>query len=223
MAGLDEPGYSHVSQVSRLMGRRGSAVTVVEGSTVPALAARRQSDKTCLMCYGDDARPPAPPNPGPVGAYGETTLISADGTEFLAYEAHPEGGSDRGVVILPDVRGLHHFYKELALRFAEAGAHAIAIDYFGRTAGLTSRDEEFEYRPHVEKMEFGKVTEDATAAYNALAHIDGVRSIYSVGFCLGGAMSWRSRPRPARTRATWASTACRHVSPMSSTTCARHS
>ena len=41
-----------------------------------------------------------------------------------------------GVVVLPDVRGLYRFYEELALRFAERGYPAVAIDYFGRTAGV---------------------------------------------------------------------------------------
>ena len=51
------------------------------------------------------------------------------------------------IVILPDVRGLHPYYEELALRFAEAGIDALAIDYFGRTAGIdTPRDDTFEYR-----------------------------------------------------------------------------
>ena len=43
-------------------------------------------------------------------------------------------------MILPDVRGLYPFYTELAERFAQAGYHAIALDYFGRTAGLGPRD-----------------------------------------------------------------------------------
>ena len=38
-------------------------------------------------------------------------------------------------MILPDVRGLHPFYEELALRFGDAGVHALALDYYGRTAG----------------------------------------------------------------------------------------
>ena len=46
-------------------------------------------------------------------------------------------------MILPDVRGLYRFYEELALRFAERGYAAVAIDYFGRTAGVGKRDEEF--------------------------------------------------------------------------------
>jgi carboxymethylenebutenolidase len=142
------------------------------------------------MCYGDDARPPAPPVQGPVGEHGDIELTSADGTRFGAYEAHPAGGSMRAVVILPDVRGLHTFYKELALRFAEAGMHAVAIDYFGRTAGIGARDEEFPFREHVEKTEAPKIAEDTAAAVARLREHAEVRSVFTVGFCYGGSNSW---------------------------------
>ena len=48
------------------------------------------------------------------------------------------------MLILPDVRGLFTFYEELALRFAEAGVAALAIDYFGRTAGTAARGADFD-------------------------------------------------------------------------------
>ena len=41
------------------------------------------------------------------------------------------------------MRGLYRFYEELALRFAERGYPAVAIDYFGRTAGVGKRDCEY--------------------------------------------------------------------------------
>ena len=50
-------------------------------------------------------------------------------------QATPDEPSGIGVVVLPDVRGLYRFYEELALRFAERGFDAVAIDYFGRTRG----------------------------------------------------------------------------------------
>jgi carboxymethylenebutenolidase len=142
------------------------------------------------MCYGDDARPPAPPTQGPVGDHGDLVLTSADGTQFGAYYAHPEGGSARAVVILPDVRGLHSFYKELALRFAEAGLHAVAFDFFGRTAGIGSRDEDFPFREHVDQTVPAKIAEDVGAAAAWLRQQPGVASVYTVGFCFGGAQSW---------------------------------
>jgi dienelactone hydrolase len=52
-----------------------------------------------------------------------------------------------GAVILPDVRGLHPFYEELTLRFSEAGVAALAIDYYGRTAGMGARGDDFNHEP----------------------------------------------------------------------------
>jgi carboxymethylenebutenolidase len=143
------------------------------------------------MCYGDDARPPAPPVLGPVGEHGDLVLESADGTRFAAYHAHPEAASNRAIVIFPDVRGLHVFYRELALRWAEAGLHAIAFDYFGRTAGIGSRDEDFSYKEHVDKLTFASLAQDASAAVAWIRAQTGATAVFSVGFCFGGAMSWR--------------------------------
>src|SRR6185503_18234967 len=118
------------------------------------------------MCFPFDAVPPEIPAGHRViagGAAGEhLTLTSADGTEFSAYLARAEGPV--GVVVLPDVRGLFPFYEQLAERFAAAGHPAIAIDYFGRTAGLGPRDESFEYMPHVAQTRPETIQQDAAAA-----------------------------------------------------------
>ena len=103
------------------------------------------------MCYPDDARPPDHGRGGAVGGYQELVLTAADGNKFAAYASRAAAPSGAGIVILPDVRGLHNFYRALACRFAEAGIDAVAIDYFGRTAGIGVRDDDFEYRPHVER------------------------------------------------------------------------
>src|SRR5262245_51235134 len=132
------------------------------------------------MCFGDDARPPAPPVIGPVGDHGDLVLTSADGTQFGAYHAHPAEGSAQAVVILPDVRGLHTYYKALAHRFAEAGLHAVAIDYFGRTAGIGPRDENFPFREHVDRTELATVAEDVGAAAAWLRQQPGVASLFTV-------------------------------------------
>ena len=67
-------------------------------------------------------------------------------------------------MIIPDVRGLYPFYIELAERFAEAGHHAIAFDYYGRTAGLGPRDDEFDYGPHREQVKLDQALDDLAAA-----------------------------------------------------------
>jgi carboxymethylenebutenolidase len=146
--------------------------------------------ETVAMCFGDDARPPAPPVRGPVGDHGDLVLTSADGTQFAAYHAQPAEGSGQAIVILPDVRGLHTFYKELAERFAEAGLRAVAIDYFGRTAGLTGRDEDFAFREHIEATTPAQIAADTAAGMAWLREQAGVRSMYTVGFCFGGSNSW---------------------------------
>lgn len=144
------------------------------------------------MCYGDDARPPAPPIAGEVGEHGDLVLTSADGAQFSAYYAHPEQGGTATMVVLPDVRGLHHFYKELAQRFAQAGMHSIAIDYFGRTAGMGERGEDFPFREHVEKLTRPNVSDDIAAALSWMRSAvgDGAHPAFTTGFCMGGAYSW---------------------------------
>ena len=145
------------------------------------------------MCHGDDARPPEPPVSGSLGSHGDLTLTSDDGAEFMAYAALPAEPGATGVVILPDVRGLHQYYKDLADAFARAGFSTVAIDYFGRTAETDARDESFAYRPHVEQTTPEAVDADVAAA---IAHLHspaggGATRIFTVGFCFGGSTSWR--------------------------------
>jgi carboxymethylenebutenolidase len=144
------------------------------------------------MCYSDDARVPLPPISGGAADQGDFELTSSDGTKFAAYFARASKPTGAGMVVMPDVRGLHHFYKELAQRFAEAGIDAVAIDYFGRTAGMGERGEDFEYRPHVEKTTPENIRDDVAAAVAYLKSKDGgaVKSIFTVGFCFGGSSSW---------------------------------
>src|SRR5689334_25323592 len=115
------------------------------------------------MCFDTDSEPPIPRIAGAAVSHDDLTLTSADGTELAAFLATPDDTPTAGVVILPDVRGLYHFYEELALRFAERGYAAIAIDYFGRTAGAAKRGEDFEYVPHVDQTTDDGVQADTRA------------------------------------------------------------
>ena len=147
------------------------------------------------MCHETTARPPLPPIAGGAGGVEGTqrlVLEASDGNRFRAFTAGTAGLDAPGIVILPDVRGLHPFYEDLAVRLAEAGVHATAVDYFGRTAGVGDRDEDFEYRPHVEQMTPEGTRADVTAA---IAHVrsdagGGARRVFAVGFCRGGRISF---------------------------------
>jgi carboxymethylenebutenolidase len=146
------------------------------------------------MCYEPTARPPLPPIAGGANLRGEQDLVlqASDGNRFSAFSARTADAGAPGIVILPDVRGLHPFYKDLAIRFATAGVHAVAMDYFGRTAGLDERGEDFDFIAHVRQLDPDGVGADAAAtiAYLRSEAGGGADPVYSVGFCMGGRISF---------------------------------
>jgi carboxymethylenebutenolidase len=143
------------------------------------------------MCFELDSLPPVPVIAGAAVSHEDLELEAADGNSFAAFHASPDEPADVGVVVLPDVRGLYRFYEELALRFAERGYQAVAIDYFGRTAGVAKRGEEFSYREHVEQTTQAGIQADVRAAVEFLRE-QGCSSIFTVGFCFGGSNSWNA-------------------------------
>jgi carboxymethylenebutenolidase len=143
------------------------------------------------MCFDTDSRPPLPPIRGGAHDARSLHLTSRDGTSIAAYAARADDSSGAGIVIVPDVRGLHPYYEELALRFAEAGVDAIAVDLYARTAGSETRGQGFEYEPHVRQLQPDAINEDVAAAVAFIRSPEGgaVARVYSVGFCLGGRVS----------------------------------
>ena len=141
------------------------------------------------MCFDLDSSPPVPPVAGAAVGHEHLTLAADDGAQFAAFHAIGPGEGP-AVVILPDVRGLYRFYEELALRLAEHGYDALAIDYFGRTAGVGRRDDTFDFWPHVEQTTADGVRNDTAAAVAHLRRSDPSRSLFTLGFCFGGSASW---------------------------------
>lgn len=140
------------------------------------------------MCFDVDSSPPIPRLSGGSVSYEDLVLTADDANEFAAFAAG--AGSDIAVLVLPDVRGLYRFYEELALRFAEHGTDALAIDYFGRTAGVAKRPGDWDYLPEVKAMTLDGLVADARAGIEYLRRDDPDRPIFTVGFCLGGSNSW---------------------------------
>jgi len=142
------------------------------------------------MCHDDDSRPPSPPFVGEVAGQGLITLTADDGNAFAAYQAIPANPNGRNVVILPDVRGLHPYYEALAVRFAEAGFHAVAFDYFGRTQGVGQRGDDFDWQSEIGQLTPEMFVNDARAAAAHVRSLNGGPT-FTVGFCMGGSHSWR--------------------------------
>ena len=149
------------------------------------------------MCFPPGARPPEIPEslrPISGGAGGEdVTIKSPDGAMFRAFVAKAQQG-DVGVVIAPDVRGLHRFYEELAERFASAGVHAIAFDYFGRTAGTSKRPDDFAFQEHVTaaRARPDLIQADVAASASELKRRTGASRIFVLGFCMGGRIAFNA-------------------------------
>lgn len=146
------------------------------------------------MCFDHDSRPPIAPIAGGALDGRLVTLTAQDGNQLAAFRARATAPSGAGIVILPDVRGLYPYYEELALRFAEVGVDALVIDWFGRTAGVARRGADFEFMPHVFETTWVGIAADIAAAITAIRTADGERAgptrIFTLGFCMGGRMSF---------------------------------
>ena len=141
------------------------------------------------MCFELDSVPPIPAIRGAAVSHEDLILDTRDGNRFAAFAAAPEDPTTVGVVILPDVRGLYRFYEEVALRLAERGFAAAAFDYFGRTAGVAKRDDDWDYMEHVGKTTPEGVQADVGAVVEYLRS-KGATTIFTLGFCFGGRNSW---------------------------------
>lgn len=153
------------------------------------------------MCFPPGARPPEIPSdlrPISGGAGGQELIVtSGDGAQLRGYLAMASG--DAGVVIAPDVRGLHPFYEELAERFASAGVAAIAFDYFGRTAGIERRPADFAFQEHVTaaRAQPERIQADAAASLAELRRRTGASRIFVLGFCMGGRVAFNASAEQA--------------------------
>jgi carboxymethylenebutenolidase len=145
------------------------------------------------MCYSNQARPPLPPIIGGSTDDHDLTLKAQDGNRVRAYAVRALKPTGAGVVVIPDPRGVHPFYKDLARQFAGTGIDAIVIDYLGRIFPTGERPENFDFRAAIQQTTPDQVAADVAAGIEYLKSEKGgsVRSVFTVGFCYGGAMSWR--------------------------------
>jgi carboxymethylenebutenolidase len=139
-----------------------------------------------------DSRPPIPPIAGGSLDAREIALDATDGNHFAAYVARAAVPTGASIIVLPDVRGLHAYYRDLALRFAENGVDAIAIDYFGRTAGIGDRGPGFAHEDHVPRTTYDGLRADVTAAAAHLRALTGAARTCTIGFCMGGRLAFLS-------------------------------
>ncbi|MER6362336.1 dienelactone hydrolase family protein [Kitasatospora sp. NPDC001527] len=150
------------------------------------------------MCYQADAAPPVfTPATHTLAEATALTLTSADGTAFAAFLARPDDPAGPGVLVLPDNKGLSDFYRQTAVRLAEQGFPALAVDYYGRTAGADPQNRAPEFGelpnllPHLLALTPEGLDADLTAGLDRLRAL-GAAEVVALGFCFGARQAFRA-------------------------------
>ncbi len=120
------------------------------------------------------------------------TLETADGP-MRCYEAVPDEGASAAVVVVQEAFGVNNHIEDVTRRFAAAGYHAVAPDFFHRAGGGTAEYGDWDT---VMKL-FGSVSGDTTVLADVDTALDHLRAqgfvdehIGIVGFCFGGRVTF---------------------------------
>lgn len=126
-------------------------------------------------------------------------LAVADGTQMHAYVARPQAsGPAPGLILFQEAFGVNGHIRSVADRLAQAGYVVVAPELFHRSAepGLEIPYSEFATlaAPHYAAITANGLNHDIKAAYDWLQGEAGVQpdKIGSIGFCLGGQVSFRA-------------------------------
>ncbi|MGH8303486.1 MAG: dienelactone hydrolase family protein, partial [Steroidobacteraceae bacterium] len=122
-----------------------------------------------------------------------TTLMARDGHEFQAYLAAPAGRPRGAVVVLQEIFGVNPHIRSVADSFAAEGYTTIAPALFDRIRrgiqlGYGSADID-EGRGYMQQLKPEDTLKDVAAAVAVVRHSGRVGT---VGYCWGGALSYRA-------------------------------
>ncbi len=119
----------------------------------------------------------------------------SDGSRMDLYVARPEArGPHPGVIVLQEAFGVNSHIRDVTERFARQGYVAAAAELFHRTApGFEGKYDDFpSTMPHMKAVTMANAEADLRATFDWVTARKDVRprDIYSVGFCLGGKVSF---------------------------------
>lgn len=127
------------------------------------------------------------------------TTLATEGGDMGVYEVRPTGPLRGGMIIVHGAFGPNEHVEDLARRFAGYGYHALAPNFYHRTAPKPlSRGEAVDpmavlavCMPHLTSLSTRTCTEDLAAS---ITHLNKAglpsRKIGVVGFCLGGSVAF---------------------------------
>src|SRR5258706_10982458 len=119
-------------------------------------------------------------------------LTVDDGSSMRACVARPAAPATRGLLLFQEAFGVNAHIRELTERFAAEGFLAIAPELFHRTApGFDCPYSEFaKAMPQLEAITEQGLDADARAAYGWLERAGVGANVASIGYCLGGRVSF---------------------------------
>ena len=120
-------------------------------------------------------------------------LTAADGHKFSAYVAEPQGRAKGALIVVMEIFGVNSHIRKVADEYAAEGYLAIAPAFFDRVQkGLDvgySQPEIEQARALMQKMSFDDGLKDAEAA---MKHVESAGKVGIIGYCWGGAMSFKA-------------------------------
>ena len=127
-----------------------------------------------------------------------TTLKAADGHEFQAYVAVPEGAPIGGLVVVQEIFGVNAHIRSVADGFAKDGFVAVAPALFDRVErGVELKYEGDDMQKAVslmQKLDPATVLLDVAAAFGEAKGKSG-KDAGVVGYCYGGFTAWLTATR----------------------------
>jgi carboxymethylenebutenolidase len=125
-------------------------------------------------------------------------LHAADGHDFSAYVARPEGEPIAALVVIQEIFGVNAHIRSVADRYAKAGFLAVAPALFDRI----ERGVELGYEgadmqkalSFIPSLDTDKATADVAAAVEFAAKATG-KKVGVIGYCWGGTLAWVAASR----------------------------
>ena len=129
----------------------------------------------------------------------DVTVKTPDGTADC-YFVHPSSGSAPGVLVWPDIFGLRPAFRQMGKRLAEAGYSVLVVNPFYRTQ-IAPTAAQGAATPIPQLLPLARTLNETTQVTDAKAFIGWLdqqpsvaknRKIGTQGYCMGGAMAFRT-------------------------------
>jgi carboxymethylenebutenolidase len=121
---------------------------------------------------------------------------AADGFEFGACHAEPQGRRKGGVVVIQEIFGIDEYVRADVERWAEAGFEAVAPAMYDRThPGLDVGHDEAGMAVAFAAMRAANVDTAVADLAACVKFLEAKGPVFMVGYCYGGAMTWQAAGR----------------------------